>query len=229
MRVAFRFTLLAVTAALAGCGDDKHPTEPPVDKPPEASAAVFCPTEHIYPLKENTWDLAFISINGHSLAGAASDGGIFDYSLDITPEIAGDLQRGAAAGCLSQVRFVTAGDVGTVGAGQASFSASTQVKIRVSNGGTNLTKTFRDGFKAPPLPAGCTTIVCMVPRQRIVIIPATLQAGFQPNGKITVHSDATAHVTAGGTSVWDQALSDFAIPHGDGRNPDGPVLVVTSP
>jgi hypothetical protein len=128
------------------------------------------------------------------------------------------------------VQFVTAGEVGRVGNGQASFSAATRVQITgFATGGADITKTFRDGYTAPPLPSGCTTIVCIVPRQRLVVFPTTLQSAIQPGGKITVHSDATAHVNARGTSVWDQALASFSIPHGSGRNPDGPLLVITFP
>jgi hypothetical protein len=128
------------------------------------------------------------------------------------------------------VQFVTAGEVGRVGNGQASFSAATRVQITgFATGGADITKTFRDGYTAPPLPSGCTTIVCIVPRQRLVVFPTTLQSAIQPGGKITVHSDATAHVNARGTSVWDQALASFSILHGSGRNPDGPLLVITFP
>lgn len=226
-----RFTLLML-AALAGCGDHTPaaPTAPTEHDGPRTSAAVACPNTRIYPLTENSWELAWTSVNGHSLPGVASDGGTFDYSLDITPEIASDLQRSAVDGCSAQVQFVTAGDVGRVGNGQASFSAVTRVKIRAfATGDVDVSKTFHDGYKAPPLPAGCTTVVCTVGKQRVVTIPATLQAGFQPAGRITVHADATAHVNARGTSVWDQALADFAIPHGSGRHPNGPLLVVTLP
>lgn len=227
-----RPTLLLLAAALAACGDHHPaaPTAPAEHDGPRTSAAVACPNRRVYPLAENTWELAWIGVNGHSLPGVASDGGTFDYSLDVTPEIASDLQRSAVDGCTAQVQFVTAGEVGTLGNGQASYSAATRVKVRAfATGRTDVTKTFRDGYKAPPLPAGCTTIVCIVPKQRIVVIPATLQAEFQPGGRITVHADATAHVNARGTSVWDQALANFAIPHGSGRNPDGPLLVVTFP
>jgi hypothetical protein len=236
-----RLTLMLLAAAAAACRDNEPaaPAAPDTRPTPSAlvaprasgaSAAVFCPSSRIYPLTENTWELAATSVNGHSLPGVASDGGTFDYSLDITPEIASDLQRSAVAGCLAEVRFVTGGDVGRLGSGQASFSASTRVQIRAfATGGNDISKTFRDGYKAPPLPAGCTTIVCTVAKERIVVIPTTIQSVFQPAGRITVHSDATAHVNAGGTSVWDQALSSFSIPHGSGRHPDGPLLVVTFP
>jgi len=236
-----RLTLMLIAAAAAACRDNEPaaPVTPPTPaapsalaapRPSTASSAVFCPSSRIYPLTENSWELASISVNGHSLPGVASDGGTFDYSLDITPQIASDLQRSAVAGCLAQVQFVTGGEVGRLGSGQASFSAATRVQIRAfATGGNDITRTFRDGYKAPPLPAGCTTIVCIVPKQRLVVFPATLQAAVQPGGRITVHSDATAHVNAGGTSVWDQALSAFSIPHGSGRHPDGPLLVITFP
>ena len=230
-----RLALPAIAIALAACGHD-DPTAPPDKKPVDGGAvaartpAVFCANSRIYPLTENTWELAFTSVNGHSLPGVATDGGTFDYSLDITPQIASDLQQSAIQGCSAELTFVTSGEVGTLGAGQASFSAATRVKVRAfTQGRADIDKTFKDGYKAPPQPAGCTLIVCIVSKQRIVIIPATIQSVFKAGGKITVHSDATAHVSAGGTSVWDQSLADFSIPHGSGRNPDGPLLIITFP
>lgn len=226
-----RLTLLLITAA-AGCTDNAPSapaarTAPAGVVPQHASAPVSCANKRIYPLVENTWELAFTSVNGHSLPNAASDGGTFDYSLDVTQQIASDLQQSAIGGCSAQVQFISGGDVGRVGNGQASFTASTQVNI--AGGGTDVSQTFQDGYNAPPLPTGCTFVVCFVSNQRIVVIPATLQTVFQPGGKITVHSDATASVSAGGTSVWDQALADFSIPHGSGRHPNGPLLVITFP
>lgn len=231
--------ILILAAAVAGCGD-RHSTEP-TDPPPrdltaagdEAAAVrqpVFCANSRVYPLTENTWELAFTSVNGHSLPGVASDGGTFDYSLDITPQIASDLQQSAIQGCGAKLTFITSGEVGVLGNGEASFTAATHVVVRAfTQGAADINRTFKDGYKAPPLPSGCTTIVCIVSKQRIVVIPTAIQTVFQPGGRISVHSDATAHVNARGTSVWDQSLSSFSIPHGSGRNPDGPLLVITFP
>lgn len=225
---------LVIATALAACHHD-NPTEPTERKPVDggilaARKPVFCANSRIYPLTENTWELAFTSVNGHTLAGVGNDGGTFDYSLDITPQIASDLQQGAVQGCSAKVTFTAAGDVGTVGNGQASFTASTRVKVRAfTRGKADIDQTFTDGFNAPPHPDGCTLVVCTVSFPRVIAIPMSIQTVFQPGGKITVHSDATAHVAANGTSVWDQALADFAIPHGSGRSPTGPLLVITFP
>lgn len=230
-----RLTLLMIPTALAGCSDNE-PAAPPASTmragpvAQHASTLAACPHKRIYPITENTWELASISVNGHSSPGVASDGGTFDYSLDITSQIASDLQQSAIDGCLAQVQFVTGGEVGILGHGQASFSASTHVTIAgFATGGTDVDETFQDGYNSPPQPAGCTLIVCVVSTPRVVVIPATVQTVFQPGGKIAIHSDATAYVNSGGMSVWDQALANFSIPHGSGRNPNGPLLVITFP
>jgi hypothetical protein len=230
MRV--RFSIL-IAAALAGCSDN-NPTTPtrlaaPAGRAERSTDPVFCAHSKIYPLAQNTRQVAWESVGGHSLPNTAYSYGSFDYSLDVTQQIASDLEQSAIDGCGAKLTFVTGGDVGVLGNGQASVTATTHVEISAFAGETDVSTDFQDDYSAPPLPSGCPSVVCIVSNQRIVTVPTSLQTTFQPGGRITVHGDATAYVNAGGTSVWDQALASFAIPKGWGQDPSGPLLVVTFP
>src|ERR1700754_611704 len=99
-----RVILLMIAVALAGCSDNNlaapaSSTPKPGSASSRTSSVAFCAKKKIYPIAENTWILASTSVNGHSLPPAAFDFGTYDYSLDITPQIASDLQRSAVAGC----------------------------------------------------------------------------------------------------------------------------------